>query len=61
VYKVEIIFSQSLLHYPHFFSAFAEVLCAGHVKLFAEESDLFLHTVLQLVVNRKTVSLECIL
>jgi hypothetical protein len=36
-----------------FFSAFAGVLYAGHVKLFAEVSELFLHAVLQLLPTTK--------
>jgi Transposase. len=61
VYNVEIIFSRSLLHYQHIFPPFCEVLHAGHVKLFAEASELFMHAVLQLVIICKIVSLECIL
>jgi len=43
-----------------FFPSLREVLYTGHVTLFAEASELFMNTVLQLVVTCKTVSLECI-
>jgi hypothetical protein len=52
VYKDDIIFSQSLLHYQHIFPPLREMLYAGHVKLFAEASELFTQDVFQLVVVR---------
>jgi hypothetical protein len=61
LYKVEIIFPQSLIHYEHTFSTFALDAVCGRVKLFAETSELFTHAVFQLVVVRKTASSECIL
>jgi len=41
-----------------FFPPLRGVLYNGHVKLFAEALELFMHAVLQLVVICKTVSLE---
>jgi hypothetical protein len=37
------------------------MLYAGCVKLLAEASELFMHTVFQLLIIRKTASSECIL
>lgn len=57
VYKVRIIFPQSLLHYQHTFSAFARAsLCVGLVKLFAEASEIFRHAVFQLVFRKTALS-----
>jgi hypothetical protein len=41
LYKVEIIFPHSLLHYRHTFSSLHESLYAGRAKFFAEASERF--------------------
>jgi hypothetical protein len=46
---------------PHFFPPLLAILYASRVKLFAESSELFTHTLFQLVIVYKMASLECIL
>ena len=53
LYKVEINFPLNLLHCQH---NFLKTLCAGRVKPFDEESELFTHAVLQLDVVRTAAS-----
>jgi len=54
--KVEIIFPQSPLHCQHtFFSPWRQKLYPGS---FAEASEIFTHSVFQIVVVRKTTSSE---
>jgi hypothetical protein len=52
LFKIDIIFLQSLLHYQNIFTLLREMLYAGHVKLFDEASELFTQAVFQLVVGR---------
>ena len=52
-HEIEIIFSQSLIHYQHIFPTLRETLYDGRVKFLAVASELF-----RLDVVRKTVSSE---
>jgi len=51
LYKVDIIFSQSPL--STLFFHLCMMLYTGHVKLFAEVLERFMHTVFQLIVIHK--------
>lgn len=59
LYKVETLFHKVSFIINTLFPPLHEMLYAGHIKLFAEALELFMHTVFQLVVIRKMASLEC--
>jgi len=58
-YKVEIIFQRVFSIINPRFSLFREKINAGRLKLFAEASELFRHSVFRLVIC-KTSSSKCI-
>jgi hypothetical protein len=60
VYKVEIIFPQSLLHYEQNFPPLLDTLYVCRVKLFAAASRLFTHAVFQLLIFREMAYSGCI-
>jgi len=54
--KLSLFFHKLLFIMNTFFSLLSEMLYTGHVTLFAEASELFVHTMFELIVIHKTAS-----
>jgi hypothetical protein len=52
LYRVAVMFPQSLFHYQHSFPPLCETLYASHVELFAEVLEFFTRPMCQLVVTK---------